>query len=637
MTRLTRPLRTRPRITTEHTMTFPPLRNEQDIQAFERELPLAQRVPATVYDVFVAQAAASGSAIALSMVLTGEDGEVSLDVSYGELLARITASANLFASLGGPGVGVAYMLPSLQDTHAVLWGAETAGYAVPLNPMLQVDELAALIEASGAKILVTTGSAISPEMVAKAQAIQGRLPTLQVVYIHAARQDAPTTHGGIDYHAALAQQAKDVLTFPRSLDPDGVVAYFHTGGTTGTPKLVAHTNRNQLTAALGSAALLGISSSDVVTNGLPLFHVAGAIATGLAFFMCGARLVVLSPLGLRNPAMIQNFWRIVAQQRVTIVSAVPTALGAILHTPLTSDIGRVRCGITGAAPIPRKVAEGFFDKTRRGLHEILGMTESGGVTAIDPAAGTPTLGAVGLRLPYTQLSVRRRNDDGTYTDECQPGEVGVLFVMGPHVSSGYRGGAAQASPFDGQQLNTGDLAFKDDDGKLHIAGRAKDLIIRSGHNIDPAMIEEAFMAHPDVAAAAAVGQIDAYAGELPTCYVVLKPGASHAVDEVTAFAKTHIHERPAWPKEVYVVDALPLTTVGKVYKPALRADAAMRVLTRELSALIGDALAGVTVTEGGPRGLRATVSLHSSAPAVLDAVTQATGAYVLDVVTRPAA
>lgn len=602
-------------------MTF---RTERDIQEYEREQALGQRIPGSVYELFASSASRFGDKPALSMVMSGADDELIVPVSYSELHRNITRAANLFTSVGGAGVGVAYILPTLLETHYTLWGAEAVGYAVPLNPLLQVDHLAALVKASGARILVTCGPSISADIWAKAEALGKLSPDLVIICIRAPADRGPC----IDFHTALRSQSANALQV--DVNPHRVIAYFHTGGTTGTPKLVGHTHRNQLAAALGAATLLDLREGDVVTNGMPLFHVGGAIASSLAFFMIGGHVLTLSPLGLRNPAMVKNFWQIAERHGVTVLGAVPTALSAILNVPLHADLSKVRFGITGSAPTPRKVADTFQHITGRQLYEILGMTETGGVTAIDPSAGPSTPGAVGLRVPYTSLSVRRRNDDGTLGEECAPGEVGVLVVAGPTVSPGYKSETHAASAFADNQLNSGDLAFKNEEGKLFIAGRAKDLIIRGGHNIDPAMIEDAFLAHPAVAAAAAVGELDAYAGELPVCYVVMAPGASATSEELLEFARGHIAERPAWPKQVYVLPALPLTAVGKIYKPALRADAAQRVLLQVLRDIAGDALASVATSEGGPRGLRVDVQLTSASADMVAGVKAALAAYVVE-------
>jgi fatty-acyl-CoA synthase len=241
------------------------------------------------------------------------------------------------------------------------------------------------------------------------------------------------------------------------------------------------------------------------------------------------------------------------------------------------------------------------------------MTEAAGVISVDPTCGERTLSSVGYRIPYTEIAIRRLNSDGTLGEVCAPNEVGVLTVKGPTVSPGYKDQAQNAGVFDGATLNTGDLAFVDELGKLHIAGRAKDLIIRGGHNIDPMMIEEVMTSHPAVALAAAVSQPDAYAGELPVCYLSLRPDMQVTLDVLMEHARAAIAERPAWPKHLYIVDALPMTNVGKIYKPALRLDATKRLVQALLSEH-GIEEASVSVVDGGPRGQRVTVTLAASTP-----------------------
>jgi fatty-acyl-CoA synthase len=139
-------------------------------------------------------------------------------------------------------------------------------------------------------------------------------------------------------------------------------------------------------------------------------------------------------------------------------------------------------------------------------------------------------------------------------------------------------------------LDTGDLALVDPDGFIHLAGLAKDLIIRGGHNIDPSVIESALLAHPAVTAAQAVGRPDLHAGEVPVAFVTLAPGANATPEELGAWAADHVPEQAAAPKAVTVLDALPVTLVGKHFKPALRAEA-----TREA---VADALGDITSVTG---------------------------------------
>jgi fatty-acyl-CoA synthase len=280
--------------------------------------------------------------------------------------------------------------------------------------------------------------------------------------------------------------------------------------------------------------------------------------------------------------------------------------------------------------LPLAVGERFRQVTGKTLYEVYGMTEASGLLAIDPPAGPGVLGSVGFPLPYTQLVVRRLNADGSPGEACAAGEVGIVTLRGPTVSPGYRNPEHDRGVFVDGMLNTGDLGYVDDTGRIHIAGRTKDLIIRSGHNIDPLMIENAMQRHPAVALAAAVGMPDAYAGELPVCYVALRPGAAVPEAELHAHAEAAIAERPAWPKHIFIIDTIPVTSVGKIYKPTLRCDAAARLVTRILREELGIDGAAVEATEGGSRGLRVSVRLPARDTSAAQRVREALGAFLFE-------
>ena len=615
-----------------------PIRNLDDLKRFEAELPLEQRLPErSILDVFIAGAENQPDHTAMTMLMTGAPDEQPRRVSYGDLLGLIRRAANLFATLGGPRPGVAYMLPSLIETHVTLWGAETAGYAVPINFLLQPDSIAALLEASGATVLVALGPHPQLDIWEKAEQLRDHVPGLTLVRV--APPGTPEEEGVVDFGTALMAQPDDHLTFGQPRGGDDVAAYFHTGGTTGTPKLVAHTHRGQLVAAFGGAVLTDMRSSDIFTGTLPLFHVAGTIVGGLSAFMAGLEILIMSPGGLRNPAMVEGYWRLVAQYRATLVGGVPTAIGAVLQTPREgADLSSVRAGLTGAALLPPAVSERFREVTDRSLYEIYGMTEASGLIAIDPLAGDCGLGSVGWALPYTEVDVRRLDADGTLGELCAENEIGVVTVRGDHVSPGYRNPDHNDGVMAGGVLNSGDLGYKDGQGRLYLAGRSKDLIIRSGHNIDPTMIENAMAAHPAVALAAAVGMPDAYAGELPVCFVELRPDAGATEDQLREHAQQTIDERPAWPKRVHIVETIPLTTVGKIYKPRLRCDAAQRLVTELVCEQHDVPGAHVEATEGGARGMRVTVTLPEAAESSVPAIEKALADYLFEakVVVAPA-
>src|SRR5439155_2557720 len=206
---------------------------------------------------------------------------------------------------------------------------------------------------------------------------------------------------------------------------------------------------------------------------------------------------------------------------------------------------------------------------------------------ITPPGVIGPAGCVGFPLPYARLRIVALNETGGATERDLPqGGHGMVLFRSPNVFSGFLDPTDNANAFtaDGW-LATGDLGWIDAQGRLNLTGRSKDLIIRSGHNIDPKVIEEALGAHPAVELCAAVGAPDAYAGELPVLFATLVPGASASEAELLAFAAQRVDEAPAKPKTVTIIDRMPMTNVGKIYKPELRLMAARAVV----GALVADA------------------------------------------------
>jgi fatty-acyl-CoA synthase len=197
--------------------------------------------------------------------------------------------------------------------------------------------------------------------------------------------------------------------------------------------------------------------------------------------------------------------------------------------------------------------------------------------------------------------------------ECGPDEAGEICVTSPGVVAGatYTEADKNKDLFAGEYLRTGDLGRMDAEGYLFITGRAKDIIIRGGHNIDPAMIEEALMAHAQVAFVGAIGQPDQHAGEVPCAYVELIKDASVTTAELMAFVEARIHERAAIPKYLEIIPEMPKTGVGKTFKPDLRRMAITRVynaalaeagLTAHVAAVVEDKKRGLVAEIAAPAG-----------------------------------
>ncbi|MFN4129846.1 MAG: AMP-binding enzyme, partial [Paracoccaceae bacterium] len=250
----------------------------------------------------------------------------------------------------------------------------------------------------------------------------------------------------------------------------------------------------------------------------------------------------------------------------------------------------------------------FKKETGIDIVEGYGLTECTCLVSINPPEGVKKIGSVGLPFPYSHVRILHKNGEGFR--ECGVDEVGEICVANPGVIEGstYTEVDKNKDLFaEGRFLRTGDLGRIDPDGYLFITGRAKDLIIRGGHNIDPAIIEEALMGHEAVAVVGAIGQPDAHSGELPAAYVELVKGATATVADLMDYATKHIHERAALPKHIEILPEVPKTAVGKVFKPDLRRMAITRVYDEAL-AKAGIPATVAMVAEDKKRGLVAKLA-----------------------------
>lgn len=577
-----------------------------DIEALERRSYAELNPAKTVPDIFAQSARRAPDDIALVHLHDADPDAPVERFTFAELRARIVQAANLFASLGvGPGDTVSLLLPSLPQTYFALFGAATAGIANPINFLLSPQQIADLLQVAQSRVLVALGPTQGFDIWQKVEAVRQQAPGLKVLSVG-------------EFATLLDRQPSDRFVGVETPTPERIAAYYHTGGTTGSPKLARHTHANQCYTAWVIPQMFDLGRDDAVLNGLPLFHVAGSLDFGLAAFASGGTVVLPTASGLRNPAVIANHWRIVERHRVSWIGGVPTSMAALLEVPVgDADLSRFNFACSGGQALPTETAIEFERRFGRPIRQVFGMTECAGITTVAPRHAVNRVGSAGLRLPFEEIAMVRLDGEGGIAGFCGPGESGVLAIRGPHVSPGYRDARHDKGTFaaDGW-LVSGDLGHIDDEGWLFVTGRSKDLIIRSGHNIDPAIIEEAAASHPAVLIAAAVGMPDEYAGELPALFVSLRPGHSVTAQQLLDHLAGTIAERPALPKVVHVVDAIPVTGVGKVFKPALRWRVARETLLSRLQAL---ELAGVAfdvdVGERAGSGTVAAIGVAGVSPA----------------------
>ena len=604
---------------------YPTFAGTADIDAFEA-VPWTERVAAaSTFEAIRLGAANNPDAPAIRFLPNADPTDTPVEISHGQFIARVTQTANLFHSLGvGPGDVVSFLLPLLPQSFFVLFGAEAAGIANPVNPLLEPHQIAEILEAAGTRVLVTLGPTPGSDIWEKVMKVRGELKHLKaIVRIGGPADDTP---GILRYEALIDRQPADRLVSGRQIGAGDVAAYFHTGGTTGTPKLVRHTHANQVYQAWACNLVLKSAAGRHLLYGMPLFHVGGSLSQALSALAGGNCLVVLSPAGWRNPNALKNLWQLVDRFRPEMLSSVPTILAASLSVPAGSaDRSSLKYCAGGGSAIPVAVAGALARELGTPVIEVYGMTETSSVHTLSYPERPIRLGSVGHPVPYSRVRIVRIDADGRYLGDCAVNEIGVVAMAGPGVFDGYLNEIHNRGAFvEPGWVNSGDLGRLDEDGYLWITGRAKDLIIRGGHNIDPTPIEDVFFQHPAVGLAALVGQPDAYAGELPLAYVQLKPGAMVAAGELEQWVRERTPERAAIPVAIVLIDPMPLTGVGKVFKPQLRWDAARRVFTQALAALAEQGL-GVTVDVGahGTHGSLATVTVREVAPAAREAVAAA--------------
>lgn len=597
---------------------------QADIDAIENEKPWAERdVAKTMYQFVNNVAERHGDKPGISFQITSGAKDKAETLTWKAFRDKSVQAANLFRRLGvGENDVVAYMLPICNEAAVTLIGGSIAGIANPINPLLDAEQIGAILRETGATVLVTLRpfpKTDVPQKAAQAVALAPNVKTVLevdlnryltppkswIVPLIRPKMDVPHSATVMDFNTEVAKQ-NTVLDFADSKG-DRVAAYFHTGGTTGMPKVAQHKYSGMVyNGFLGDTLLF--EPEDTIICPLPLFHVFACHVILMAMISSGAHVVFPTPQGYRGDGVFDNFWKLIERWNVTFMITVPTALSALMQRPVNADISSLKTAFSGSSPLPIELFKRFEKATGVEVVEGYGLTEVTCLVSCNPNLGTKKIGSVGLPLPYTDVKILL--DDAAGPKECGVNEIGEICISNPGVFAGntYTEAKKNDDLFHfGTHLRTGDLGRIDEDGYLYITGRAKDLIIRGGHNIDPAEIEEALAGHEAVGFVGAIGQPDAHAGEIPCAYVELVEGASVTTEELLAFAKEKVLERAAQPKYIEILDELPKTAVGKVFKPDLRKSAITRIYNEALVAAGVDASV-VDVIEDKQRGLVAQVS-----------------------------
>jgi long-chain acyl-CoA synthetase len=440
---------------------------------------------------------------------------------------------------------VAMLLGNCVEFVVAYYGAARAGLvSVPLNPAYTSAEVAVLLADSGARMLF-----VQPSTERVGEESSAALPGCEIV----------STAG--EEWAAIARSGEGVVLAEVATSPDALALLLFTAGTSGRPKGAMLTHgalRANIEMLLTLTDPPAVADDDVVLVVLPMFHVYGLnTALGLAV-AAGATCVLSDRFDPVESLQLITRWR------VTTIAGAPAMYQAWCATPgLREAMSTVRMLSSGGSPLPVRVFEAFAEITGLRIFEGYGMTETAPVVATTLVSGTPKAGSVGRPLPG--LDVRLADEDGTEVDEGDPGEV---WVRGPSVFRGYWPDAAGGPDADGW-FRSGDVAYADEDGDLHLVDRRREVILVNGFNVYPREIELVIDDLEGVAEAAVVGVPDDDTGEAVTALVVARRGATLTPEGIAAHCATRL-ARFKCPTTIRVVEALPHSATGKVAKGRLR-------------------------------------------------------------------
>jgi HIP---CoA ligase len=528
-----------------------------------------EAAPATIPAVTVA------AAVEFSDRLAVVDGSVSL--TYAGLAEEARSFAAALVATGiEPGDRVAVWAYNCAEWIVAVLGLSQAGAVlVPINTRFKGGEAADILVRSRARLLVTVRGFLGTNYVGMLRDSGTEFPDLDTVVIvgDPSSDASPVEMAGAEAVSwadlmARATQADRILVDRRctELGPFDPSDILFTSGTTGAPKGVVMTHHRTLCVATDWVAMTGLSAGDRYLMVNPYFHMFGLKAGILACVASGATML---------PEAVFDVDRILERvdaEQVTVLPGPPTLYQSILDHPARDkyQLSTLRVAVTGAADIPvelirRVVDELPFTRVITGY----GLTEAGTAAATSPGDDVETI-ATTVGRPRPGFELRIAGEDG----DAPAGAPGEVLLRGGSVMAGYLDDLEATNQTLSPEgwLRTGDIGVIDDAGCLSIVGRVKDMFIVGGFNAYPAEIENALLRHPDIRQAAVIGVPDARLGEVGMAFVVLGPGATVSVPDISAWSRDQMANYKV-PRRVEIVEELPLNATGKVQKDVLRARA----------------------------------------------------------------
>jgi long-chain acyl-CoA synthetase len=441
--------------------------------------------------------------------------------------------------------------PEVLITYSALW--RTGAVVTPLIFLASEKEVHSVLEDSGAVAVVTT-----PEFLPKVRTALAGVSSVRFVVVAGGVPDGVDLPVPVFDHADLASADPGVII---DRADDDLAALLYTGGTTGRSKGVPLTHANLFWCGSSSSEASQAEGLDSTIVPLPLAHAYGLLVTCIGMHQTEPGRTILMRW-FDAAAWV----KLAEQHRATRGALVPSMLQMLLGQPLEeADLSALVVVSSGAAPLAADVRDEFEKRVPSAtVYEGYGCTESASIISTTPI-GKRRKGSVGVPVPGCEVTIRDESDR-----EPAAGEDGEICVRSPGVMSGYWHSpeASAATVVDGW-LHTGDIGHQDEDGYLYVVDRKKDLIIRGGFNVYPRDVEDVLLGHPSVAMAGVVGRPDTRLGEEVVAFVSLRPGTTATVPELQAHAKDRL-AATKYPREIRIVEQIPLTSVGKLDRKRLR-------------------------------------------------------------------
>lgn len=505
-------------------------------------------------------------------------------VSYGELHQYSERFGRALVERFGfeKGDKLAIYLPNCPQFVIAYYGAiKVGGIVTPMNPLYTAREVAYQLGNSGARILVALD--LFKDNVEKAleeadvdaviyTGVDDFLPGFKAFLYRAFKKKVKVVADNRKFFKFMELIGRYPADAPRAdIDPvEDLVALMYTGGTTGLPKgaMLTHYNLVSNVYQIDSWLFRGRKKKDVFAGLLPWYHIYGQTAVLHSAIKSMSTIVVFPRFELKEVLeAIQKY-------HINVFHGVPTLYSLMISYDDIKkyDLSSIEACISGAAPLPRAVAENFEKLTGGKLREGYGLTETSPVTHVNPIFGKYKIGSIGLPVPNTLAAVADIDEDRF----LPPNETGEIVVSGPQVMKGYykmdeENRLVFFEKYGYRWFRTGDIGYYDEEGYFYVVDRKKDLIKYKGYSVYPREIEEVLYKHEAVQDAAVIGVPDEKVGEIVKAFVVLKPGYKGRVSEedLKQFLKEHLAEYKV-PKEIEFRESLPKSTVGKILRRVLK-------------------------------------------------------------------